>query len=760
LQTRRSFRAAVAAVATIGVVGLLGVELRLGRETAARRVGISIKQAGASFEVEEVVPGLPAAVAGIRVGDRLLQVDGTTVGSPDGYDHITDRFGAGRPIPYRVSRGDQALTFVVQPGVRFGWADFLLGAVCSLCFLGVGLLALLQRSEDLRARLLFLFAVAVSVELALPDALLGFPTLTLVKTAVFYALTGFQIGVELHLASVIPARQRWLAGRGWVVPLYYIGGALCGASALAALVAEQVLGTQVLPWSFAQAEQFVNDICLPLWATGVTFLLGRQALRYPEPQGRQQAGLILLGALPWVGIVYGTTALTLLGIDRPDWVDSLWSPLLLCYPVAVFIAIYRYQLFDLELVLRRGLVYTALTGTLILAFYAALGAGGAMVSALVGGGARSVWLIAGATLALGMLFAPLRSFLQRSIDRTFFPERFALRERLIALADDLAARGKLPAMGKYLVGQLCEVFAVRAAALLIADPKSGLLLALASSSVDFERDFDQSFLLSPDDPGVRWLRRTRRLASLHQLKFRSASLAQRMKVFQAVLAIPLLSRDKLVGLLLTGEKESRQPYPSEEVELLNLFSHNVASVLENARLFESATYESLTGLLRREGILDQLDRELERARRYRRPLTVGMADLDHFKRINDEHGHLVGDTMLKRVAQALTAGLRTSDWIGRYGGEEFLFVLPETSLEGAVVVAEKVRELVERVRVMADDGTAVRTTVSIGLGSLAELDRDDRPTAERLIAVADRSLFRAKELGRNRIEPTRMQASG
>jgi hypothetical protein len=194
---------------------------------------------------------------------------------------------------------------------------------------------------------------------------------------------------------------------------------------------------------------------------------------------------------------------------HPEWLDSLWSPLLLCYPVAIFIAIYRYNLFDIELVVRRSLVYTTLTGTLVLAFYAALGAGGALASGLIGG-RHTVWVIAGATLVLGMLFAPLRSFLHRLIDRSFFPERYALRHRLIGLAGDLAAQGKLPAMGKYLVEKLCDVFAVRSATLLLAEPKGELLLTLASSSADPSRDFDQSFLLSSNDPGVEFLRRVRR----------------------------------------------------------------------------------------------------------------------------------------------------------------------------------------------------------------------------------------------------------
>ena len=206
-------------------------------------------------------------------------------------------------------------------------------------------------------------------------------------------------------------------------------------------------------------------------------------------------------------------------------------------------------------------------------------------------------------------------------------------------------------------------------------------------------------------------------------------------------------------MLIVGRKDGSRSYPAEELDLLNLLAHHVASVFENARLFESATYEGLTGLLRREAILEQLDRELERALRYHRPLTIAMADLDHFKEVNDRFGHLAGDSMLRRVAQAIAAGLRSTDWIGRYGGEEFLLVLPETEISGAATVAEKVRALVQGTVVLMEDGTPACVTISIGLAEIAEIagPRGAKITARDLIAAADRSLYAAKNAGRNRV---------
>ena len=752
----RRFRPVPAAALAAVTLLLLLAQLLAGLASAGRRVGLVVRETAAGLEVTDAAPGLPAAQGGVVVGDILMRVAGVDVANTADYNRAAESFGKRRPVEFVLRRGATPLTVSIVPGVPFDWLDFVISAVTTLCFLGVGLLAFVQRFGDLRARLLSLFCSAVAIELALPSGVIGFPSLTVPLLVAFYLLTGLQIGTELHLASVLPRRPPWLVRRPWVVPAFYAAGAAVGVGTTAALLAERVFSSRVLPWSFSQAEAVVNNVLMPVWAAAIVALLAIPAFRFPEPEGRQQAGLVLLGVLPWAGIVFWTAVATAVGAETPQWLDSLWSPLLLCYPIAVFTAIYRYHLFDLEFLVRRSMIYGALTGSLLLVFYAVLGAGSAFVSEAVAGARVSVWVVATATLLLGLLFAPLRTLVQRLIDRTFFPERESRHERLTGLAHELPSKGKLPAMGQHLVVQLREIFAVNGITLLLADPKSGVLAPLASSrdAAGGERDVDASHLLSPDDPAVRLLRRSKRPLTAAQLKGRSVSFGQRLDHFRAAVAVPLLAQSELVGVLLVGAKEGmRRRFPAEELDLLNLFSHNVAAVLENARLFESATYENLTGLLRRGAILDQLERELERARRYGRPLAVGMADIDRFKVINDTYGHLAGDTALTAVAQALMAGLRSSDAVGRYGGDEFLFVLPETDLGGAAAVAEKVRGLIEHVRVDLDDGRGFGVTVSIGLAAVADLDDPAHPQTGPLLARADENLYRAKQVGRNRVEP-------
>ena len=743
LRIHRIARAALAWTIVLGISSLLVLQGREAVRGAGRRLGFLPGPGTLGVRVTSVEPGEPADRSGVRVGDEILAAAGRRVTGVADYEEAAAGFEPGRPVALRIARGGRAFDVRVVPGAPPRWLPFLLNLLTAAGFLAVALLALAQGS-GLRGGLLVAFSTAAAVEIALPVDLVGRPLLGAAALSAYYLLTGLQVGIEMHLTSLIPERAGWLRRRPWIVPAWYAAGLGVGIAGVATCLTEQIYGHPVLPWTLDGVDRLFQDAVLPLWSLAVTLLLTAQALRHPEPRGRQQAALVLAATIPWMVFLMGGAALDLAGFTLPDWTGPLETLILLCYPAAFFAAIFRYDLFDIERAARRGLIYSLLTSALMLVFYAALGAGGALFSRLVAD-RGSVWGVSGATLVLGLLFAPLRRSLHRLIDRRFFPERYALRQRLIALAGELPALARLPQMGRHLIERLAAIFLARSATLLIADPETGLLSVLAST-----RDLSGSDPLVPlDDPGVERLRRAGRPLATGQLAISGLGADG--------VAVPLCSQDRLIGVLIVGSKEGGHAYPAEELDLLNLLAHHAATMFENARLFASATYEGLTGLLRREAILEQLDRELERALRYGRPLTVAMADLDHFKRINDRHGHLAGDALLRRIAQVLAGGLRGTDWIGRYGGEEFLLVLPETGMEGAAAVAEKIRRQVEGTPVPLDEeGTAARVTISIGLASLsgiAEAGRERKAAGRDLIAAADRSLYAAKDGGRNRVVP-------
>ncbi len=162
----------------------------------------------------------------------------------------------------------------------------------------------------------------------------------------------------------------------------------------------------------------------------------------------------------------------------------------------------------------------------------------------------------------------------------------------------------------------------------------------------------------------------------------------------------------------------------------------------------AATHDSLTGLMNREAILAMFKRELERARRERKPVGVILGDLDHFKQVNDTLGHLFGDETLREVSRRLQAQVRIYDGVGRYGGEEFLMVLPSCDLPNTLLRANDLRESIANTPVVCS-GVQKNVTMSMGV---AVSDCDEKNEVEGLLSQADAALYAAKEHGRNRAE--------
>jgi len=163
------------------------------------------------------------------------------------------------------------------------------------------------------------------------------------------------------------------------------------------------------------------------------------------------------------------------------------------------------------------------------------------------------------------------------------------------------------------------------------------------------------------------------------------------------------------------------------------------------KLEQMARTDSLTGLYNRQHLMERFEDELARSSRYNRPLSVMMIDLDHFKQVNDGYGHLAGDDVLMATASLIDRTLRETDFVGRYGGEEFLAVLPETSLEGALDLAERLRGAMEDTCHWMPCGDELEVTCSIGV---AEAVCDE---VEDIIDLADSAMYAAKRAGRNTV---------
>jgi two-component system cell cycle response regulator len=180
--------------------------------------------------------------------------------------------------------------------------------------------------------------------------------------------------------------------------------------------------------------------------------------------------------------------------------------------------------------------------------------------------------------------------------------------------------------------------------------------------------------------------------------------------------------------------------------IFGFFVRDETIIKADESLIKLASFDALTGLNNR-GVFDmQIKREFDRARRYNRDLSLLLFDIDHFKKFNDTYGHQVGDLVLKELGHLVSHNFRSNDLSARYGGEEFAVVLPETSLENALIKAERLRKMIMNHSFSADS-TRLAVTVSIGLATLEE----GMEEPEHLIKAADDALYRAKGAGRNQV---------
>ena len=208
--------------------------------------------------------------------------------------------------------------------------------------------------------------------------------------------------------------------------------------------------------------------------------------------------------------------------------------------------------------------------------------------------------------------------------------------------------------------------------------------------------------------------------------------------------------ERVINGVLFLKIDAKDIVEQELLEAGQEFGEQIGMALNKALLFAQmethSRVDGLTGVLRRQAFMDRLENELKRAGVFQTPFCVMMLDIDHFKRVNDDHGHAAGDAVLQRLGQILKESFYETDVVGRYGGEEFVALMPHAQLDGVQRKAENLRKRIEQERI-ACGFESLSVTVSIGLSHFPEHGR----SMDELIAAADKAMYQAKATGRNRV---------
>jgi diguanylate cyclase (GGDEF)-like protein len=248
------------------------------------------------------------------------------------------------------------------------------------------------------------------------------------------------------------------------------------------------------------------------------------------------------------------------------------------------------------------------------------------------------------------------------------------------------------------------------------------------------------------------------VANRHPLPYRGQYDPSRQMVFgkglapppmPSLLVLPLIVHDTALGTLILGSQE-RGALGDAVRPILEVLARHIAVSLSNARMLkrleDQATTDGLTSLYNKRALTDIARQKLRAAERFKKPVSLLICDIDHFKRVNDTHGHDIGDVVIKGVADILRRTKRDTDAVGRFGGEEFVLICEQTDTHGAKLLAERIRAELENTSFHTPQGV-LKVTCSIGVGTFPAVG----PDWEAAFKATDEALYASKRGGRNRV---------
>ncbi len=450
--------------------------------------------------------------------------------------------------------------------------------------------------------------------------------------------------------------------------------------------------------------------------------------------------LLVVTVIIFAGSLTNSTPLKVLPVDIAF---NAVSALLISY------AILRHRLLEIKVVVRKGLWYSV--PTII------IGAGYFLIISLVISIFHSIsnasLFVTSLIIAVitAVIAQPLRDRAQHWIDKYFFREKYNSSLMLQRVSSSAASVLDLDKLTNLILEEIASTLHIKRAAFFLKRDNDGDFEVVSHMGMD-----DQfQILLRAGHPLISWFGNGNHLLTksdvdvLPQFKALWEHEEQDLEKMDVELFIPLRVGKDLAGILVIGPRLSQEPYTKDDELTLMTLANQTAVAIENARLFyevqQLAIFDDLTGVFNRRHLLDLSEHEFKRAQRFGRKLSLVMMDIDHFKQVNDTHGHPVGDEVLRIIAERCQQNIRNVDVLGRFGGEEFVILLPETMLSEAVHITERLCSQIGDLPIETSIGS-INLTASFGIACYSA----DVEDLYALLRNADVALYSAKRNGRNR----------
>lgn len=356
---------------------------------------------------------------------------------------------------------------------------------------------------------------------------------------------------------------------------------------------------------------------------------------------------------------------------------------------------------------------------------------------------------------LGFLLLSLTYLLINLVFSRLSRARHQLQERvhdleiLTATARRLSASLQLEELVDAVAKETCNAIP-EAEAVALVHRRSGGETGFVLDGYDRAGDRFFRHAISEGEGAAGWVMAKGQSRTIDDLEAADDIAFDRTDGIRSWLGVPLMMYGGTEGVIAV---QSTRPaaFRADHQRLLESLGLQIAAALQNAHLYELAMVDGLTGLFMRRYFDARIEEEIERSKRYSTPFSVLMMDVDDFKKLNDEHGHLIGDRVLRAIANCVKSQLRGVDTAARYGGEEIAVILPRSDMVAAYNVGERIRAAITELRVTTDSEPpkVLSVTSSFGVASYPESKATD---GEDLIRRADRALYRAKKTGKNRVE--------